>query len=52
MEQLIARLAVGEQVSWAHLINGFEFPPETMRKEIEEAAQDAKIVVRTSAHEG
>jgi hypothetical protein len=46
LKKALARLAEGEQVSWTHRIEGFEFPPEAMRKEIKKAATAAKIVLR------
>jgi hypothetical protein len=48
MKKALARLAVGEQVSWTHRIEGFEFPPEGMRKEIKKAAAAAKVKLRIS----
>jgi hypothetical protein len=47
LKEALARLAVGEQVSWAHRVKGLEFPPEATRKEIEKAAKEAKIDLRT-----
>jgi hypothetical protein len=49
LKKALARLAVGEQVSWSHQIKGFEFPPEATRKEIEKAAKEAKIELRITA---
>jgi hypothetical protein len=49
LQKAFARLAVGERVSWAHRIKGFEFPPEATRKEVENAAKKAEIELRTSA---
>jgi hypothetical protein len=49
LKRALAGLAVGEQVSWAHPIKGFEFPPEATRKEIEKAAKEAQIELRTPA---
>jgi hypothetical protein len=49
LKKALARLAVGERVSWTHLIEGFEFPPEATRKEIEKAAEEARIDLQTSA---
>ena len=46
LKKALARLAVGEYVYWTHMIEGFEFPPEAMQKEIEEAAKRAKIELR------
>ena len=46
LKKALARLAVGEQVSWDHRVNGFVFPPETTRKEIQEAAREAEIELR------
>jgi hypothetical protein len=48
LKEAFARLAVGERVSWTHPIEGFTFPPEATRKEIEKAADEAKIDLRTS----
>jgi hypothetical protein len=49
LQKAFARLAVGERVSWAHRIKGFEFPPEATRKEVDKAAKKAKIELQTSA---
>jgi hypothetical protein len=49
LQKAFAGLAVGEHVSWSHLIKGFEFPSEVTRKEIETAAKKAKIELRTAA---
>jgi hypothetical protein len=49
LKRALARLAVGERVSWTHPIKGFEFPSRAMRKEIEKAAEEAKIDFQTSA---
>ena len=46
LKKALARLAVGEQVSWSHRIKGFEFPPEALRKEVAKTAKEAKIVLR------
>lgn len=43
LKKALGRLAEGEQVSWTHPINGFEFPPEATRKAIAKAAKDSKI---------
>ena len=51
LKKALARLAVGEEVSWTHRIEGFEFPPEATRKEIKKAAKEAKIVLRMSGDE-
>jgi hypothetical protein len=51
LTKALARLAVGEQVFWTHPIKGFEFPPPAMREEIEKAAKEAKIDLKTSAPE-
>ena len=51
LKKALARLAVGEQVSWTHRIKGFEFPPQATREEIEKAAKEAKINLRTSIQE-
>jgi hypothetical protein len=47
LKKALARLAVGEQVFWTHLIRGFEYPPKVMREEIEKAAKEAKIELKT-----
>jgi hypothetical protein len=47
LQKAFAGLAVGEHVSWSHRVNGFEFPPEATRKEIETAATKAKIELQT-----
>lgn len=39
----IARLAQGEQVIWVDTIQGFELPPEAVRKAIAKAAKDSRI---------
>ena len=51
LKKALARLAVGEQVFWTHPIKGFEFPPQATREEIEKAAKEAKINLRTSIQE-
>jgi hypothetical protein len=43
LKKALARLAVGEQVSWTHPINGFEFPPEATQKAVVKAAKEANI---------
>jgi hypothetical protein len=48
LKKAISLLAEGEQVSWSHRIEGFEFPPEAKQKEIQKAAEGAKIVLRIS----
>jgi hypothetical protein len=47
LQKAFAGLAVGEHVSWLHLIKGFEFPPQATRKKIETAARKAKIELQT-----
>ncbi len=47
LKKALARLAVGEQVFWTHLIRGFEYPPKGMRDEIEKAAKEAQIELKT-----
>jgi hypothetical protein len=49
LKKALTRLAEGEQVSWSHRIAGFKFPPKATRDEIEAAAKEAKIVLRTTA---
>jgi hypothetical protein len=49
LKKALARLAVGEQVSWTHRIKGFEFPPKATREGIQRAAQQAKIDLQTLA---
>jgi hypothetical protein len=51
LTKALARLAVGEQVLWTHPINGFEFPPQATREEIEKAAKEAKIGLKTTAQQ-
>ena len=51
LKKALARLAVGEQVFWTHPIKGFEFPPQATREEIEKAAKEAKIDLKTSGQE-
>lgn len=51
LKKALARLAVGEQVFWTHPIKGFEFPAQATREEIEKAAKEAKINLRTSIQE-
>jgi hypothetical protein len=46
LKKALARLAVGEQVSWTNRQQGFEFPPKATRKEIKKAADAAKIKLR------
>jgi hypothetical protein len=51
LKKALARLAVGEQVSWTHPITGFEFPPEATRKAIAKAAKEANIDLRLEPKE-
>jgi hypothetical protein len=51
LRKALARLAVGEQVFWTHPIKGFEFPPQATREEIEKAAKEAKIDLKTPRQE-
>jgi hypothetical protein len=46
LKKALARLAVEEQVSWTHRVNGFEYPPEATAKEIEEFATKVKVTLR------
>jgi len=48
LKKALAGLAVGEQVCWVHRVPGFEFPPEATRKEIQKAAEGAKVNLRIS----
>jgi hypothetical protein len=48
LKKALALLAVDEQVSWSHRIEGFEFPPEKTREEIKKAAKEAKIDLRVA----
>jgi hypothetical protein len=50
LKTALARLAEDEHVFWTHLIEGFEFPPEAMQKEIAEAAKGAKIELLIERH--
>jgi hypothetical protein len=45
LKKRLNRLAVGEQVLWTHPIDGFAFPPATIRMEIEKAAKESQIDV-------
>jgi hypothetical protein len=47
LKKRLARLAVGEQVLWTHPIEGFAFPPEAIRNEIEKTAKDAQVELTT-----
>lgn len=47
LNKALARLAVGEQVIWTHPIRGFEYPAKAMQDEIEKAAKQAKIELKT-----
>jgi hypothetical protein len=47
LKKALARLPVGEQVIWTHPIRGFEYPAKAMREEIEKAAKEAKIELKT-----
>jgi hypothetical protein len=47
LKKALARLAVGEHVVWSHPIRGFEYPAKATREEIEKAAKEAKIELRT-----
>jgi hypothetical protein len=51
LKKRLALLAVGEEVVWAHPIEGFAFPPDAVRKEIEKAAKDSQIDLRTVGQE-
>ncbi len=46
LKKKLGLLAVGEHVVWTHRIDGFEFPPEAVRKEIQKAAKEAQIDLR------
>jgi hypothetical protein len=43
LKKALARLAVREHVFWTHRVDGFEFPPEPTRKEIQKTAKEAEI---------
>lgn len=43
LNEIIAQLAVGEQVFWMHPIGGFEFPSESTQRAIARAAKDANV---------
>ena len=44
LKKALALLAEGEMVIWSnHRLQGFEFPPEDTRKEIEKVAKDVKL---------
>ena len=43
LKKALSRLAVGEQASWTHRIKGFEIPSDDTRKEIQKAADEAKV---------
>lgn len=44
LKKALALLAEGEMVIWSkHRLQGFEFPPEGTRKEIEKLAKDIKV---------
>lgn len=47
LKKELARLAVGEQVSWSHQISGFAYPPEPIIKEVMDWAkkQELKLYV-------
>jgi hypothetical protein len=47
LKKALARLAVGEHVVWTHPIRGFEYPGKAMREEIDKAATEANIELRT-----
>jgi len=50
LKKALARLAVGEQVFWTDRIEGLEFPPEKTQMDIKKAAEEAKIVLRSSEY--
>ena len=45
LREAFARLAVGENVFWSHLIEGFEYPPDATVRQVEAAAREAEIVL-------
>lgn len=49
LKKALALLAENEQVMWSdHRLNGFEFPPKNIQKEIRKAAKEAKIELTIS----
>ena len=46
LKKALSRLAVGEQVTWMRMLEGFDVPTGDTRKEIEEAAKDAEVKLR------
>lgn len=43
LKQALSRLAKDEQVFWLHPVDGFEFPPKAVQKEVATSAKEAKI---------
>ena len=43
VKKAFTKLAVEERVYWLHPIEGFEFPPKAIRKEIASSAKEAKV---------
>jgi hypothetical protein len=41
--EVLKKLPEGERVSWAHRIEGFEYPPKEDVKKLDGVAKDAKI---------
>lgn len=46
LKKALARLAEGENVSWTHRVEGFEYPPTATIKDITAAAKKVKVKVR------
>jgi hypothetical protein len=51
LKKALDRLAVGEQVFWMHPIRGFEYPARELREEIEKAAKEANVDLKTPIKE-
>jgi hypothetical protein len=43
LKKALSRLAIGEQVTWMRMLEGFDVPTGDTRKEVEKAARDAQI---------
>jgi hypothetical protein len=48
LKKRLARLAVGENVSWLHRIDGFEYPPGATIQEIKACAKELRITLRVA----
>jgi hypothetical protein len=49
LKKAIVLLAEGEQVSWSHRVEGFEFPDKKARESVGKAAKDAGVELSVNA---